>query len=91
MSDAETWLAGRGKRRVEAVKSAYGILGLDYGEGHLDDLYMQAYDNAFRDTWALMEQCAAQERAAGTGAYDLGHQALTAQAWAEASGRPAAR
>jgi hypothetical protein len=56
VSSEEEWLTGRGQRRVETVDQAYGTLGLDYGKGHLDDLYAAAYDHASRDAWALAAQ-----------------------------------
>ena len=53
---AGKWLTKRGKRRVKAVDSAYGTLGLDYGKGHLDNLYMQAYRHGLRDAYAFTTQ-----------------------------------
>ena len=50
------WLAGRGQRRIQAVEHAYGVLGLDYGIGHLDNLYLAAYRHALRDAYAFTER-----------------------------------
>lgn len=78
---AQTWLDGRGRRRVGAVSQAYGMLGLDHGKGHLDDLYAAAYDHAFRDAWALAAQMM-QDRFSDSlpGHLWLGHVALHEQA-----------
>jgi len=47
------WLKKRGQRRADAVDAAYGMLGLDYGKGHLDDLYLAAYQNGYADAMAV--------------------------------------
>jgi len=56
------WLEHRGERRAAAVDRAYGVLGLDYGKGHLDNLYLAAYRDGYADACAAAVQDAAARR-----------------------------
>jgi len=67
----ENWLEQRRQRRHEAVDRAYGVLGLDYGHGHLDDLYWAAYEDGLRDAYAMVTQQAGDWFQSAHGRHDV--------------------
>ena len=47
----QEWLAGHDDRRRAAVDDTYGKLGLDYGEGYLQNLYDIAHADGLQDAY----------------------------------------
>ena len=61
------------------------MLGLDYGEGHVENLYDRAYRDGIRDAHAFGEQRAHAAFTGSEGAFDLLRQPLYEQAKREAA------
>jgi hypothetical protein len=78
---AAKWLTGRRQRRARAVDSAYGMLGLEHGrgKGHLDSLYLQAYQDGLRDAYAFTAQLAQDWLNQSHGRFDVDYLARHAE------------